>query len=309
MARTIDLRTVMQQFDDMVKSELHNYEFLAGACREYESEGTTFNLPLFGDIELVTTDFGTGGIPVTDPQQRNVTVNQENFQLKTTIGGGYKTLFAYDVIEGHVKQHAQATARYMDFLKINAITQGQIMTTSPLFGGNADTAMNPATALANQVNLGTGTATDFTVNKIVSASAKSLDNGVPFGSSTFWVPALLMGDLQSNNVDNRFSNWEFNDVRTIQHGIKQTLSYNGMMFHQIGGASSKNQLPTGTTATNLFSYMVYHEAIAVCYNRRPMTRVIPEPWEDRVTVLTSATAGSHVVFPNGIIRVISNKAA
>ena len=108
MANTISLETVMSEFNDMVQEELQNNQMLAGTVREYDTSGQDFNLPYFDQLSLNPAGFDSGNIPVVDVAQRNVQIVQGNHNLKTTIGNAYQTLFNYDVIQGHVKQHANA---------------------------------------------------------------------------------------------------------------------------------------------------------------------------------------------------------
>jgi len=59
--------------------------------------------------------------------------------------------------------------------------------------------------------------------------------------------------------------------------------------------------PGGTVNSNV--YVVGYESLAVAYNRRPKSIVVSEEHEDRISVLSSATAGATVLLPQGIIKI------
>ena len=306
MARMIDISTAMDEFDTMVQSELHNYEKLPGTVREYDTQGRHFNIPLYSSLTVNQTDFGTGGIPVSDPAQREVTIQQDNFSLKTVIGKGYETLFAYDVIAGHARQHAQAAARFRDYLKLRALFADDTIFSAA--NNNlvpvASTAPNPVTE-------------QLSVERFTAGYFQAIDNGVPENMLSYWAPARAMADLTSQ--DDKFSNWDFNETRPLQHGVGRGYAYLGVPFKILGNAGaaapnitqSQNTIPDGGTGANAYqrSYLVHMDALALCWNRRINSRVVVEDWEDRVTVITTATAGSHVVHNAGIIQVRSRRSA
>jgi hypothetical protein len=78
--------------------------------------------------------------------------------------------------------------------------------------------------------------------------------------------------------------------------------YNGVDMRVLGSASPANTLaPGGTVNSNV--YVVGYESMAVAYNRRPKSIVVSEEHEDRITVLSSATAGASVLLPEGIVKI------
>ena len=50
---------------------------------------------------------------------------------------------------------------------------------------------------------------------------------------------------------------------------------------------------------------VDYDSIAVGYNRRPSSKVCVEEDQDRVTILSVATAGSIVTRPEGVCKIIT----
>ena len=66
------------------------------------------NIPVSDLIEMEEQSFAPTDIPVIPVNPTNVMVVPYNYALKTVIGGGEKTLFAYNKIVDHAKLHAKA---------------------------------------------------------------------------------------------------------------------------------------------------------------------------------------------------------
>jgi hypothetical protein len=276
MAYTISLEDVMQQFDPMVQAELQNAEKLDGTIREYDTKGTNFNLPFFDQLALKASNFSSGDIPVVDVAQRNVVVTQAQHNLKTTIGDGYDTLFNFDVVQGHVRQHAKAIGRYKDQLKLSALIAGD------------------ASFTAGNNNLITGAG--LKVSDLVQGTFMLLDNGVDEGNLAMYTSAK---NLDSFYNDEDFKSWDQNAERPLMKG-RVPRFYMGVDMRVLGSASLANTLPGGVTPSN---YILDYESIAVAYNRRPTCAVHAEPENDRVSVLSVATAGAAIALPKAIIKI------
>ena len=276
MAYTISLEDVMQQFDSMVQEELQNTEKLDGTVREYDTKGTNFNLPFFDQLSMTASDFSAGNIPVVDVAQRNVVVTQAQHKLKTTVGEGYATLFNFDVIQGHVRQHAKAIGRYKDQLKLAALIAGD---------ANFSTENN---------NLITGAG--LKVADLVKGTFMLLDNGVDEGHLAMYTSAK---NLDSFYNDTDFKSWDQNAERPLKEG-RVPRFYMGVDMRVLGSASVANTLPGGTTPSN---YILDYESIAVAYNRRPFCSVHAEPADDRVSILSVATAGASIALPKAIVKI------
>lgn len=281
MSRTVSLETVMEEFDDWVHSELQNIEALQGTCRTYDgTQGLTMNVPFFDQLEMQQTDFSAGNIKVVDVNQRNVPIVQGNHHLKTTIGNAYQTLFNYDVIAGHARQHALAIARFNDQLKIDAL----IASDSEFTHANN-----------NLITASEG----FMVKHLTDAEYKLIDNGCTDSMISAYVSAKNMPSF-TNDPD--FKSWDQNAERPLMDGPKRQRVYNGVDMRVLGSASAANELPPGGTV-NSKVYVVGYEALAVAYNRRPKSIVVSEEHEDRISVLSSATAGAAVLHPKGIVKI------
>ena len=281
MTRTVSLETVMEEFDDWVHSELQNIEALQGTCRPYDgTQGTQMNVPFFDQLEMQQTDFSAGNIKVVDVNQRNVPIVQGNHHLKTTIGNAYQTLFNYDVVSGHARQHALAIARFNDQLKIDAVVAADAEFT---VGNN------------NLITASSG----FLVKHLTDADYKLIDNGCNDSMISAWVSAKNMPSF-TNDPD--FKSWDQNSDRPLMDGPRRRRFYNGVDMRVLGSASAANTLPPGGTV-NSNVYVVGYESLAVAYNRRPKSIVVSEEHEDRISVLSSATAGAAVLLPKGIIKI------
>ena len=276
MPGTISLTTAMNEFDDMVQEELMNSQKLAGTCREYDTEGQNFNVPFFDQLALEQAAFDAGDIPIKDVTQRNVQIVQGNHRLKTTIGYAYETLFNYDVVMGHVRQHAAAIGRFNDKLKLDAIVAADASFTA---GNN------------NLIAAGT-----LLVTNLIDAKYRLIDNGADPDELSMYTSAK---NMKSFFNDSDFKSWDQNSNRPLMKG--SIGFFGGVDIRVLGSASAANTLPGGATTPS--NYVVEKDSLAVAYNRRPVSKVIVEESEDRVSVLTTATAGSAVLRVKGICKL------
>ena len=276
MPKTISKATVAEEFDDMVQFELQSRERLMNSCREYDTDGEVFNAPYFDAIEMQPSDFGCGDINNTDVPQRNVPIVQGDYKLRTCIGKGYQTLFNYDVIMGHVRQHARALGRFNDSLKIQALIA--------------------ADAGFTEENNNLVTAQGLVVQDLVQAYFKLIDNGADDDEMTMYTSARNMPSFFN---DNDFKSWDQNRNRPLMTGSIGT--YMNVDIRVLSSKNASNRLPGGLATPN--NYVVDRESLAVAYNRRPRASVFSEDSQDRTVVVSVATAGSEVMRIDGICKI------
>lgn len=271
----ISKETVMSEFDSMVQEELQNMEKLSGTVREYDTSGESFNIPYFDQLSMKKSDFSSGNIPTVDVAQRNVQIVQNNHNLKTTIGYANQTLFNYDVIQGHVQQHAYALARFNDNMKLAALIA-------------ADAEFN-----ADNNNL--ITAADLSVADLIKGRFQLIDNGCTGDKLSMYTSAKNMPAFFN---DSDFKSWDQNSNRPLMNG--SVGFFGGVDMRVLSSSSIENTLPTDTGPNN---YIVDYDSVAVGYNRRPSSKVCIEDDQDRVTILSVATAGSIVTRPEGVLKI------
>ena len=274
---TISFQTVMSEFDSMVQEELQNMEKLSGTVREYDTSGESYNIPYFDQLSMKESDFSSGNIPTVDVAQRNVQIVQSNHNLKTTIGYAYQTLFNYDVIQGHVQQHAHALARFNDNMKLKALIASD--------------------AEFNVGNNNLITTTDLTVTNLIEGRFKLIDNGCTGDSLSMYTSSKNMPTFFN---DSDFKSWDQNSDRPLMKGSIGT--FGGVDIRVLSSASIESTLPKTTGPNN---YIVDFDSVAVGYNRRPTSKVCVEDDQDRVTILSVATAGSIVTRPEGVCKIIT----
>lgn len=273
--KKVSFETVMSEFDDWVHEELQNSEKLQGTCQEYDSLGADQNIPYFDQLSMEKGDFGSGDIPVVDVPQRNVQVFQDNHRLKTIFSNGYQTEFAYSIVQNHVKQHAHAISRFNDYMKLQAL----IVADSEFTDENNNLI----------------TSTDLSVQNLIDAKFMLIDNGVIDDRMSMYTSAR---NMPSFFKDSDFKSWDQNSARPLMKG--SIGHYMGVDIRVLGSASKENKLPESTGPDN---YVVDYNSLIVKYNRRPKTTVHLEDSQDRISILSVATAGSVVSNHKGILKI------
>ena len=288
MADQIDLSTAMQIFDTEVTLRYQNRRYLASTINErHGTTGIATNVPVSDEIEMSSSNFAPTDIPVTPVDETNVLITPTDYRVKTVIGGGEKTLFAYDKIVDHAKLHALAAARLDDFLKINAIFS------SPLIGS------------IYTVPVGVGVNTGMNSQKLADALATMESKGVDVGnySTSLWCPALLK---KSFFADQQVTNIFFTDHKPLtDFKIKV---YEGADIRFLGEAGS-NKIPSVDIGGGVFEYLVplvNEDAIVQIYNRDISTSISWVPWQDRWELLTVMTSGASIIQTNGIALITAN---
>ncbi len=287
MTDQIDLATASQLFDTEVTIKYQNKQFLANTIEErHGTTGDATNVPVSDIIEMESQTFAPADIPVTPVNPTNVMVVPFNYALKTVIGGGEKTLFAYDKIVDHAKLHALAAARMVDYIKINALF------TSAGFA----TIFSVATTVG--VNTGMNEA------KLAQALSYLENQGVNVmeHACSLWLPAITK---QSMLNDDRVVNIFYNDVRPLVDN--KLSSYLGVDIRTLG-ANGINTIPF-TSAVGIDTYLVplvHMDSMVQIFNRDVSTSITWVPQNDRWELLTVITSGANVIQYNGIALIETN---
>lgn len=284
MTDQIDLATASQLFDTEVTIKYQNKQFLGNTIEErHGTTGEATNVPVSDIIEMESQTFAPADIPITPVNPTNVMVVPYNYALKTVIGGGEKTLFAYDKIVDHAKLHGLAAARMVDYIKINALYSysgfGSIFTVQSTVGAN--TGMNEG--------------------KLAQALSYLEDQGVDVmeNSCSLWLPAITK---QSMLADDRVVNLFYNDKRPLVDN--RLSSYLGVDIRTLG-SNGINTIPF-TTATGIDTYLVpvvHQDSIVQIFNRDVSTSITWVAQNDRWELLTVLTSGAQVIQGNGIALI------
>ncbi len=287
MADQIDLATASQLFDTEVTIKYQNSQYLADTIEErHGTTGEATNVPVSDIIEMQSQTFAPVDIPITPVNPTNVMIVPYNYALKTVIGGGEKTLFAYDKIVDHAKLHALAAARMVDYIKINALF----------------TSTGFSTIFSVPVTVGVNTG----MNEAKLAQALSyLENqgvNVMEHSCSLWLPAITK---QSMLNDDRVVNIFYNDVRPLVDN--KLSSYLGVDIRTLG-ANGINTIPF-TSAAGIDTYLtpvVHMDSMVQIFNRDVSTSITWVPQNDRWELLTVITSGANVIQYNGIALIETN---
>lgn len=284
MTNQIDLATASQLFDTEVTIKYQNSQYLADTIEErHGTTGEATNVPVSDIVEMEQQTFAPADIPVTPINPTNVMIVPYNYALKSVIGGGEKTLFAYDKIVDHAKLHAKAAARMVDYIKINALYSytglGSIFTVLGTVGAN--TGMNEG--------------------KLAQGLSYLEDQGVDVmeNSCSLWLPAITK---QSMLADDRVVNLFYNDKRPLVDN--RLSSYLGTDIRTLG-SNGINTIPY-TTANAINTYLVplvHRDSMVQIFNRDVSTSITWVPQNDRWELLTVLTSGANVIQPNGIALI------
>lgn len=287
MTNQINLATASQLFDTEVTIKFQNHQLLMNTIEErHGTTGDATNVPVSDIIEMQQQTFAPVDIPVTPVNPTNVMVVPYNYALKTVIGGGEKTLFAYDKIVDHAKLHAKAAGRMCDYIKINALYT---------FSGFNDFFTVPVDVGAN---------TGMNEGKMAQALSYLEDQGVDVmnHSCSLWMPALIKASMLD---DQKVVNLFYNDRRPLVDN--QLVSYLGVDIRTLG-SNGINTIPftnSGETDTYLVP-LVNKESMVQIFNRDVSTSITWVPQNDRWELLTVMTSGAQVIQGNGISLITAN---
>lgn len=284
MTDQIDLATASQLFDTEVTLKYQNHQYLADTIEErHGTTGEATNVPVSDIIEMEQQTFAPADIPVTPVNPTNVMIVPYNYALKTVIGGGEKTLFAYDKIVDHAKLHAKAAGRMVDYIKINALFTypgiGTIFTVAKTVGVN--TGMNEG--------------------KLAQALSYLEDQGVDVMdmACSLWLPAITK---QSMLNDDKVVNLFYNDKRPLVDN--RLAEYLGVDIRTLG-SNGINTIPfTSSMGTDTYLVpLVHQDAMVQIFNRDVSTSITWVPQNDRWELLTVLTSGANVIQANGIALI------
>ncbi len=280
----IDLAAASELFVTEVQLQYQNMRAFAGLVMErHGSIGDTVNFPVGGTGEMSETGFGGGDIPVSELNETNVPIKVGNFTFKTTIGGGYNTLFSYDKVTENAREHAKAAGRGLDKLVVDAIFVDD--------GGLSRFNIIPAAF---------GSIDGLSVTKLSQASDNLDDAGVESSvSKNAMVPVLSLNDLKQ---DPTFSSWDFNMKRPLMNN--DLTGYLNIAFFKIGSKGA-NQLPrTGIgTAGDPFKYnipVLAEDSMRIVFNREVQSTITWMENQDRWELVTKYTARAGVIQNDGI---------
>ena len=287
MTNQINLNTASELFDTEVTIKFQNHMFLMNTIEErHGTTGDATNVPVSDIIEMQQQTYAPVDIPVTPVNPTNEMIIPYNYALKTVIGGGEKTLFAYDKIVDHAKLHAKAAGRMCDYIKINALyTSAQFSTiyTTPVTVG-VNTGMNQ------------GKLTD-SLSYLEDQGVEVMDH-----SCSLWMPALIKKSMLS---DDRVVNIFYNNERPLVNN--RIVSYLDVDIRTLG-SNGINTIPF-TTAAGINTYLVplvNKEAMVQIFNRDVMTSITWVPQNDRWELLTVMTSGANVIQYNGMTLIAAN---
>ena len=279
----VDLGTASQLFDTEVTLRYQNNSYLNNTIEErHGTTGIITNIPVSDQIEMSQGSFAPSDIPVTQVDETNVLITAEDFRVKTVIGGGFKTLFAYDKIVDHAKLHAKAAGRLVDYIKIQAIFQ------SAYFGSLYTVPVN--------VGANTGMNSDKLADALSQLEANGVD--VTGYKVSLWCPALLKKSMMN---DQKVTNIFFNAVKPLVNN--EIKDYLGTDIRFLGQAGI-NQIPsTGSPTATFLVPVVADSAIVQTFNRDVSTSITWVPQQDRYELLTVVTTNAGLIQSNGVALI------
>lgn len=287
MMADINEATASQLFDTEVTERFQNAQFLANTIEErHGTTGEATNVPVSDLIEMELQSFAPTDIPVTPVNPTNVMIIPYNYALKSVIGGGEKTLFAYDKIVDHAKMHAKAAGRMVDYIKINALFS------------------YPGLGSIDVVAKTVGSTTGMNASKLTAALSYLEGQGVDVmdHACSLWLPAAVKSSMLD---DERVVSMFYNDQRPLVNN--RLSSYLGVDIRTLG-ANGINQIPyTTVSSTNTYLVpLVQKDAMVQIFNRDVKTSITWVAQNDRWELLTVMTSGAQVVQPNGIVLITAD---
>lgn len=282
MVAQVNLATASQMFDPTVTVIAQNRKYLGATIKErHGTTGDATNVPVSTQIEMQNIGFAASDIPVTPINNTNNLVVPFNYGLKTVIGGGYRTLFAYDTIVDQMIDHGLAVGRNDDFIKLNALFNSS---------GFGDIPVIPYT-----VGLNSG----LNSQKLTTGLSTMADAG--WDVSALQV-AVWAAELQRIPLfaDPLVTNFFYNTQKPLSNNKIQGYLDLDMRFL---GNQGINSIPF-TTSMGVNTYLiplVHTNAMVQTYNRDPSSRVNWLDWQDRYDLLSTMTSGANVIQYSGIV--------
>lgn len=289
MADQLNLQTASQLFDTEVTLRYQNSQYLMNTIEErHGTTGIATNVPVSDLIEMEQQTYAPTDIPVTPVNPINRMIVPYNYALKTVIGGGEKTLFAYDKIVDHAKLHAKAAGRMTDYIKI-----------TNLYG-------DPNFSTIYQTAVTVGVNTGMNEGKLADALSYLEDQGVDVydRSCSLWLPAITKKSMLN---DDRVVNIFYNDKRPLVDN--KVAEYLNVDIRTLG-SQGINTIPfttAGSPPINTYLVpLVHRDSMVQIYNRDVATSITWVPQNDRWELLTVMTSGAKIIQYNGIALINVN---
>ena len=283
-----DYKCYSQLFDTEVTQQYQNSLKLRHTIDEREGlTGTFLNIPISDLLELKSATFEASDILATNVRETNIQVPTSNYYLKTVINGGEKTLYNFHKVREHASLHAKASARILDYIKINAIYKDEQYIAGKIA----------------KIPLKTGKNTGFNVDKLTAANSILEDQGIEIGPKKVsgWIPARLKPNfMEDQRVFSIYSNHE----KPLAN--YQITEYLGVDFRILGqkGINTIPFIEDQENGNRTYQVPIVHrDAIVQGFNRTISTSVTWLPHQDRWELLTSVTTGAKLVKPDGVVMI------
>ena len=285
MSEQFTLETASELYSTTFQMEYQANERLANTMMErHGTSGTSLHIPVIDNLEMTEQGFSPSNMPISNPAKRDVICEQKNFTLKSVVGYGEKTLFAYDEIQAYAKTHAQAIARFQDKVKIDAILN--------------DPTLPVDTAYTN-IPVTIGAVTGVSEAKLSAALAALEAQGVDVRdeSCSLWLPAILISQMYN---DDKVVNFFYNNNKPLANN--EFPSYLGTSIRKLPNQSAGiNYIPFTAGTTDLYKIPVVHEDSSIMsYNVDPVSEIVWVAQERRFEIVTQMVCGAKVVKPEGI---------
>lgn len=282
----LSLVAASQLFDTELTTRYQNKQFLAGTIEErHGTTGVGTNVPVSDAIDFAASNFAPTNKLVTPVDETNVFIQPIDYYVKTVIGGGEKTLFAFDKIVEHAKLHALAAGRIVDYVKIQSLIN------DPSYGSLYTVPVN------------TGANTGMNALKLSNALSQLEANAVDVmnHACSLWMPALVKKAMMADQL---VTNIFYNDVKPLTNN--RITAYLGTDIRTLGQAGI-NSIPfTGTSPEVFLVPLVHEDSMIQIFNRDVKTSITWVPQEDRWEVLSTITTGARVIQSNGIALITCN---
>jgi|SRR6185312_5532155 len=290
MTAQMNFETASQLFDTEVTFRYQNYERFKGTVTErHGTTGDATNVPVSDIIEMSQGNFSPANIPVTPVNETNNQIVPIDFRVKTSIGGGEKTLYAYDKLVDHAKIHAAAAGRNLDYVRLQAIFNS--------------TTLSQLTPFAIPATVGVNTGMNSA--KLAAALSQMENNSVNVDDYKVacWLPAITK---QAMLADQQVTNIFYNDYKPLTSN--KITAYLGTDVRFVGSVGN-NKIPIQSgSGTSMSPYLYYgaivqEDAIVQIFNREVQTSITWVPQEDRWELLTVVTTGAKLIQNNGVVLV------
>jgi len=286
---TVDITTAAQMFSDIARYEYQNQQYMIGIGQDRDMMGTSLEIPVIDFVEMQDRGFNSGDLPITNIGSRSVTIEPNDFVLKSAVGDSNQTLFAYDKVDAFSRTHIKAAARQVDAVKLAEIT-----------GGTYSTALNNLVEL-NTAATPQSPTTGLSVTQLIAAQTLLEENGYDIRDEIY-----LVGNAKAiKNIfnDDRFTDWDFVQARpTAQSPEMQFDMLLGYSIRKLGGVGI-NVITTSGAEELTAVYAIAGEALTNGYNKRLHSAVVAEPFNLRTSIVTGLTMGTAIVHPTGIIEI------